>query len=402
MKILFAHNFYQQPGGEDVVFKQECQMLERQGHNVIAYRRSNFEIEGYPGLRRLDLARKAVWAPDSKREFAALLRHEKPDVVHVHNTFVVVSPSIFSACSEAGIPVVMTLHNYRLYCPSATFFRDGHICEECVEHGPWRAVGYGCYRGSRAATATVALMLSVHRQRQTWTREVDGYIALTQFAKSRFLSAGLPSEKIAVKPNFVYPDPGMAESAPRDYAVFAGRLSPEKRVNTMLTAWSRMRSPIPLKIIGSGPQAVELEREAQKLGLNTVTFLGQRSREDTLAVIRSARFLIFSSEWYENFPVTIAEAFACGVPVLCSRLGAMREIVEDGRTGLHFAPGDPDDLAETVQRAWRDPERVCAMGREARREFESKYTIEQNYPMLMDIYQQVIARKSTSQLKAAG
>lgn len=403
MKILFAHNFYRQPGGEDVVFKQECQMLEQAGHSVMAYRRSNFEIDGYKGLWQLELARKAIWATDTKREVAALLHHDRPDLVHVHNTFVVVSPSIFSACREAGIPVVMTLHNYRLYCPSATFFRDGHICEECVEHGLWRSVGHGCYRGSRAATATVAVMLAVHRQRQTWVREVDSYIALTEFARGRFLRAGLPSEKIFVKPNFVHPDPGVSGDAVRDYVVFAGRLSPEKRVNTMLAAWSRLsaRIQIPLMIIGSGPQRAELESEAQKRGLTGVTFLGQLSREQTLAAIREARFLIFSSEWYENFPVTIAESFACGVPVICSRLGAMKEIVEDGRTGFHFAPSDSDDLAAKVEDTWRDPERTRAMGKQARQEFENKYTAEKNYPLLMEIYRETLARRNRAELKPA-
>src|SRR6266567_3593650 len=195
MKILLVHNSYQQPGGEDVVFEQERQLLERAGHSVVTYCRSNWEVDAYQGLRRVALVRKTVWATDTRKEIARLLALEKPDLVHVHNTFVMVSPSIFSACQEAGVPVVMTLHNYRLYCPAATFFRDGHTCEDCVDHGLSQGIYHACYRESRAATATVALMLSVHRRRQTWLRDVDYYIALTEFARNRFLRAGLPSEK---------------------------------------------------------------------------------------------------------------------------------------------------------------------------------------------------------------
>jgi glycosyltransferase involved in cell wall biosynthesis len=394
MKILLAHNSYQQPGGEDVVFEQECQLLERAGHTVIAYRRSNWEIAAYSGLRQLELVGKAVWATDTQQQFARLLDREKPDLVHVHNTFVMLSPSIFSACREAELPVVQTLHNYRLSCPAATFFRDGHVCEECVEHGLWRAVAHGCYRNSRRATAAVTLMLAVHRHRRTWTRNVDCYIALTRFAQSKFLQAGLPADKVFVKPNFVHPDPGMHPHGEADYVLFAGRLSPEKRVSTMLDAWSYLsRAGIPLIILGGGPQLHQLENEAHHRGLHNVTFRGHVSRDQTLAAMRGARFLVFPSEWYENFPVTIAESFACGVPVICSRIGSMEEIVHDNRTGFHFAPGDSKDLADKVDWAWNHRERMLSMGEEARHEYETKYTGEKNYPLLMEIYERALTRR---------
>jgi glycosyltransferase involved in cell wall biosynthesis len=307
-----------------------------------------------------------------------------------------VSPSIFSVCQEARVPVVQTLHNYRLYCPAATFFRHGHICEECVEHSLLRGIAYGCYRESRAATAVVALMLAVHRQRQTWNH-VTCYIALTEFARNKFLEAGLPEEKVFVKPNFVHPDPGVRPNNEGNCVLFVGRLSPEKRVSTVLAAWRRLNNPgIPLAIIGGGSQRAQLEREALDQGLCTVTFHGQLTREQTLTAIGQARFLIFSSEWYENFPVTIAESFACGVPVICSRLGAMQEIVEDGRNGLHFRPGDAEDLAEKVNWAWNHPEHMLWMGKEARQEYESKYTAEKNYPLLMEIYQRALLKASAN------
>jgi glycosyltransferase involved in cell wall biosynthesis len=219
---------------------------------------------------------------------------------------------------------------------------------------------------------------------------VNYFIALSEFSRRKFIQGGIAAEKIGVKPNFVHPDPGWRDRSGK-YALFVGRLSPEKRLFTLLAAWKRLRVPIPLLILGSGPQHVFLETYAKYEGLSGVRFLGQLPREEVVAALRGARYLIFPSEWYENFPVTIAEAFACGVPVICSRLGAMQEIVADGRTGLHFTVGDVEDLTQKVEWAWRNPERMAEMGKEARQEYEAKYTAERNYPMLMEIYQRAIA-----------
>jgi glycosyltransferase involved in cell wall biosynthesis len=391
MKILLVHCHYLQTGGgEDVVFEKERQLLERAGHQVIVYRRSNVDVNSYRGVKRLVLLQKAVWNADTRDTFAELLRTEKPDVVHVHNTWVMISPSIYSACREAGVPVVQTLHNYRLLCPGETFFRDGRACEDCLEHSIWGSVRHRCYRDSYAETAGKVLMLAVHRARHTWDREVASYIVLTEFARDKFLQGGLPAHKLFIKPNFVDPDPG-PRAGDGSYAIFAGRLSPEKRVSTMLSGWIRLHSRVPLVIVGGGPQRAELEEEAIRANLSSVVFKGKLSHDETLAAIKGARFLIFSSEWYETFGLTMIEAFACGVPVICSRLGAMEEIVEEGRTGLHFTPGDSQDLAEKVQWAWDHPERMQQMGREARQEYERKYTAEKNYPRLMQIYREAIA-----------
>lgn len=398
MKIIVVHNQYQQPGGEDTVFEQECQLLEREGNEVVVYRRSNWEVESYSGVKRLALVRRTVWAEDTRKEFAELLRAEKPEVVHIHNTFVMISPSIYSACREAGVPVVQTLHNYRLFCPAATFFRNGGVCEECVEHSLWRSVLHGCYRNSRPATAAAALMLAVHRRRHTWTAGIECYIALTQFARTKFVEAGLPPERIFVKPNFVHPDPGPRVDG-GEYVLFVGRLSPEKRVGTMLAAWSILGERIPLRIIGGGPQRAQLQAEAMQRHLVDVRFQGQLSRDQTIAAMHGARFLVVSSEWYENFPVTIAEGFACGVPIICSRLGAMQEIVDDGRTGLHFTPGNAEDLARKVDWAWNHSERMRSMGEESRREYETKYTAEKNYPILMEIYRHAVARHDSRKVR---
>ena len=395
MKILLVHNSYQQPGGEDVVFNQERQLLEGAGHQVLTYCRSNWEIAGYSALKRLALVGRLMWARDTRREIASLLRCQKPDLVHVHNTFLMVSPSIYSVCKEAHIPVVQTLHNYRLLCPAAIFFRHGRVCEECLEHGLWRGVMHGCYRNSRAETSAVALMLAVHRWRRTWTRGVDCFVALSEFSRRKFIEGGIAAEKIAVKPNFVYADPG-CRARSGEYALFIGRLSPEKRVVTLLAAWQRLQVRIPLRIIGGGPERAPLEAHAKQMELSDVRFLGQLPRNEVIPALKGARFLLFTSEWYENFPLTTVEAFACGVPVICSRLGAMEEIVADGRTGLHFTPGNADDLVQKVEWAWTHPEEMAAMGRGARAEYEAKYTAERNYEMLMEIYRKVLGARDSS------
>jgi glycosyltransferase involved in cell wall biosynthesis len=390
MKILVVYNSYQRPNGEDIVFSQERQILEEGGHEVVTFCRSNFEISSYSALKQVVLLKRAVWATDTKQEIASVLQQEKPDIVHVHNTFLMISPSIYSACREAGVPAVQTLHNYRLLCPASTFLKHGRICEECVGHSLWRSVAYGCYRDSRAATATVALTVGVHRQIGTWNKLVDGYIALTEFGRQKFIVGGLPAEKIAVKPNFVHPDPG-TRRGPGEGALFVGRLSEEKGVGTLLSAWRRLRSSIPLDVVGDGPLRPALEAESQGQMLKSVQFRGWMPRDQTLETMKLARFLIFPSEWYEGFGMTIIEAFACGVPVICSRLGAAEELVADGRTGLHFTPGDAEDLAQKVEWAWSHPEEMEAMGRAARAEYEVKYSADRNYQMLLDIYRRVIA-----------
>jgi glycosyltransferase involved in cell wall biosynthesis len=360
--------------------------LESHGHEVVTYQRCNSEALGYSPIQRLSLPRKTVWAKDSYREILGLLRRERPQLVHVHNTFLQISPSIFSACREAGVLVVLSLHNFRLLCPAATFFRDGKICEACQESSLWQSIRHACYRQSYGATATIAIMLAVHRKARTWVDGVTTFIALSEFSRRKFTEGGLPDSKIRVKPNFVSPDPGEKQGVGDD-AVSIGRLSPEKGLRSLLRAWGQLRAPVPLRILGDGPLRGELEQMAYDLKLSKVTFLGHATHAATQSAIKNARFLILPSECYENFPPTIVEAFSCGTPVICSRLGAMQEIVTDGGTGLHFTPGNPEDLAEKVAWAWDHPRQVTDMGRAARQEYEQKYTAESNYESLMSIYE---------------
>jgi glycosyltransferase involved in cell wall biosynthesis len=395
MKILLTHNTYQDRGGEDVVCVQERELLESAGHEVVEYQRHNSEIRTYSTLRKISLLGRTVWAGDSRKEFAGLLRQSRPDVVHIHNTFPLISPSIYWACREERVPVVQTLHNYRLFCPGANFSRDGRTCEDCIGGSFWKGVQHGCYRNSRVQTAPVALMLYVHHARKTWHRMVDCYIALTGFARNKFIQAGLPADKIVIKPNCVDPDPGM-KSGTGSYALCVGRVSQEKGVPTLIEAWRQIPQKYPLRIIGDGPARAQLEAECKAQGLSHISFLGHQPRERVIEAMKQARLVVFPSELYENLPLTIIEAFACGTPVLASRLGAMPEIVEEGRTGWLFTAGSADDLARATQCAWEQTQSLRTLGEQARQEFEARYTAEANLQQLTQIYQNVIERRSAS------
>ena len=385
MKVLAVHNAYQQRGGEDAVFAAETQMLLSHGHDVVQYRRTNEELNGPGRLNTISTAINAVWSSTSHRELSSLLKLEKPDVAHFHNTFPLISPSAYYACADAGVPVVQTLHNYRLLCPAATFFRDGIVCESCLgRRMPWPSIVHSCYRKGRATSAVVSSMLSVHNALQTWKKKVDVFVALSDFARTKFIEGGLPAERIVIKPNFVL-DPGMKTSL-GEFALYVGRLSEEKGIRVLLSAWEKSQVSVPLQIAGTGPLHEEVASEIKRSELKQVNFGGLLPPRQALDLMHSARFLIFPSLWFEGFPVTIAEAFACGVPVIASRLGAMAEIVRDGRTGLHFAPGDAQDLAAKVGWAWEHPADMLEMGRAARQEYEAKYTPEKNYKSLLAIY----------------
>ena len=391
MKICLVHNSYEQRGGEDVVFEQERANLIRGGHDVIVYHRSNSEIKNMAPLTRISLVKNSVWSTDTRREFSELLDRESPDLVHIHNTFFMISPSIYSACRERGIPVVQTLHNFRWICPAFTLYRDGNVCEDCLNGSLWNGICHGCYRGSRAATATVALILGWHRFMKTWDQCVDCYIALTKFSREKFIAAGFQPGKIVVKPNFIEIDPGSRSQA-GDYALYVGRLSEEKGLDTLLRAWERLPIQYSLRVIGDGPERTALEGQVRERNISNVNFRGFLPRPETIAAIKRARFVVVPSKWYEGFPMVIAEAMACGTPVICSRLGAMKEIVADRGTGLHFTPGDSKDLARTAAWAWNHPVEMSEMGHAARREYERRYTAERNYDLLMEIYGKALGR----------
>jgi glycosyltransferase involved in cell wall biosynthesis len=387
MKILAVHNRYQRPGGEDQVFVDETALLETRNHRVLRYEVHNDQVKQ---VNRLILAKDTVWNTSAYRELGALIRRERPDVVHFHNTLPLVSPAGYYAARAEGVPVIQTLHNYRLLCPVALFFRDGRVCEDCMGKAvPWPGVVHRCYRGSRTASGVIATMLTVHRALRTWTEMVDVYVALTEFARKKFIEGGLPAEKIVVKPNFVAPDPGRGQGG-GGYALFVGRLAPEKGTGTMLAAWNRLGTRISLKIVGDGPLRDQVVEAAATQ--SNVEWLGHRSVADVHALMGKADMLVFPSQWYETFGRVAAEAFAAGTPVIAANIGAVAELVEHGRTGLKFRTGDPEDLVTQVEWALSHPTELRNMREEVRAEFEAKYTAERNYRTLMEIYEAALER----------
>ncbi len=391
--VVSVFNRYAIRGGEEEVFEAEVEMLGRHGCRVIPVSIKTVPPEG--ALTKAALGLRTTWSGEWHERIGKLLAKEHPDVVHVHNSFPLISPSIYYACQKAGVPVVQTLHNYRLLCPGALFYRDGKVCEECLEGGLRQGVRHGCYRDSRAQTAAVALMLGTHRALGTWNQKVDAYIALTEFARRKFIHGGLPAERVVVKSNFLQEDPGPRQSSGNG-AIFVGRLSEQKGLLTLLEAWRQMPREFPLRIIGEGPLLDVLKVRKQEWRLEGVSIEGRLSRVETIAAIRNAKFLIFPSVWYECFPLTLIEAFACGVPVIASELGAMAEIVSAGRTGIFFQAGDASDLREKSLWAFSHPEEMESLGRECRREFLDNYTADRNFDQLMKIYDAVIHRKEGS------
>lgn len=385
MRVLQVHNAYRQPGGEDQVVAAERELLEEHGHEVRIFGADNDEIGGLRS--RLAVAWKAPYDPVSRRRLAAEIENWRPDVVHVHNFFPLLTPAVFDACEEQGVPVVMTLHNFRLVCPGAFLYRQNSICEDCLGGRAWRGVVHRCYRGSLLGSWAVARMVDHHRQRRTWHKMVDRFIVMSEFARQKFAAAGWDPERIAVKPHFCAAPGETATAGERSGALFAGRLSPEKGVNTLLTAWAEI--PHPLLVAGDGPLRGAIETSANA----EIRLLGWLSRQDLSTRMRQAACLVVPSEWYETFGMVVIEAFAHGLPVVAARIGALAELVDDGVNGLLFSPGDADDLANKVRRLLENPAEAARMGDQASAVFSAKYTPEINYPQLLQIYQEAIDAK---------
>jgi len=386
LTILVVHNAYQQRGGEDAVVAAETRILEEHGHHIVRYERSSNDLRDRNPLVLLSAGIESTWASQSAREMKALIAKEKPDVAHFHNIVPLISPAGYYACHAAGVPVVQTLHNYRLLCPAATFLHQGRVCEDCLGRSvAWPGVARGCYRRSRPATAALAMMAAVHRALATWQTRVDLYIALSHFSRRKFIEGGLPADRIVVKPNFAIAD-SSPKSGAGEYALFVGRLSEEKGLDLLLSAFRSMAMRVPLRIVGVGPLFKTLSREIAGRSLSHVELIGHRTAEEVRGIMRGARFLIFPSTCFETFGLAIAEAFACGLPVIATRLGVMEEMIEDGATGLLFELGNAVDLATKVEWAWTHPEEMAVMGRASRAEYEAKYTPERNYRRMVEIY----------------
>lgn len=401
MKVLLVHNFYgsEAPSGENLVFQAEKALLEQHGNTVTNFTRHSDEIRAQGAWGTLKGALATPWNPWMAAAVAEKVAAWQPDVVHVHNTFPLISPSIFSAIGGKAARV-LTLHNYRLFCPAAIPMRSGKVCTACLDtRSVWPAVRHGCYRESRAATVPLALNVALHRHLGTWRRQVDAFVSLSDFQRRRMVEAGLPPGRVHVKPNFYPGSPAVIPWTKReDYAVFAGRLTPEKGVMSLLRAWSEWSSvhgdAPELRIVGDGPLRAELEGMAANL---PVRFLGQLSAEEAQAQIARGRLLVLPSECFEGFPMVVREAFAFGTPVAVSNLGPLPSIVESGRNGVVFEPADPSSLASTVRMACQASHFLERLAKGARQTFEERYTEDANYKMLMRIYEAAIMESKGSE-----
>lgn len=375
MKVLVVHNRYQMAGGEDAVVDAEVALLRAHGVDVRCYERHNDDIQT---MSLPSAALQAFWSRQTVRDLSVLMAEWRPDVVHVHNTLSLVSPSVYWVAQRHEVPVVQTLHNFRLLCPQGMLLRDGQVCEQCVGRTPWPAVVHGCYRESKVQSAVLGSVLVMHRALGTYANKVARFIALNEFCRAKFIEGGLDPSKVVVKPNFVdLPAPAIGVN--RSGGVFVGRLSHEKGIDTLLQA-RRADPALPVKVIGSGPMQAAVQ---EAFGPDHLGFM---SLDAIVAQMQQSAFLILPSICYENFPRTIVEAFACALPVIASRIGSLAVLVRDGETGLLFDPADPHDLLAKMRWAQAHPAEMVRMGLAARRQYEQEFSAEVNFKRLMAIY----------------
>jgi glycosyltransferase involved in cell wall biosynthesis len=396
MKVLVLHNKYRHSGGEDAVVDSEVRLLRSHGIDV---HEEQFTNDSASLSEAVKLGLNSTWADSSYRMVKRLCFELRPDVVHVHNFWMRLSPSVYQASSEAGVPAVQTLHNFRLLCVRADFLRAGKPCTDCLHGSPWRGVAHRCYRDSFVASAAVARMIATHRKLQTWDRHVNAFVALSAHSKSKFVAGGMDPSKIFVKTNFLEDVGGQVADPPSasETIVFAGRLSPEKGLDVLLKSWSiasrQRRSQ--LLIIGDGPLHRELQEQAKSLDLppDSVCFAGAQPYERVIQEISRARAVVLPSLCFENCPRGVLEAFCCGRPVIASRIGALDEFVREFETGLKFETGNEQQLAAALSTILSEPDLADRLGREARLEYQLHYTPAKNFSMLAKIYEFAMAQQ---------
>lgn len=378
-KFLIVHNYYQIPGGEDTVVANEKKMLEEHGHKVILYSRNNAELKEMSKLQKLFLPITTIFNPRTYKEIKRLIKAEKIEIVHVHNTLNLVSPAVYYAARAMKVPVVQTVHNFRLLCPGATFYRDGHICEDCVERGLWCSVKHKCYRGSRMQT--LACVLSTWFHRMTGIYGKINYICLTEFNKSKLLELKqIKPERVFVKPNSVESKGSLVPEENRENQfVFSGRLDKLKGIDILFEAWKRMGDAAPkLVVCGTGPMEDWCKSFVQQNQVN-IEMRGFIPNVEARKLIANSKALVLPTQWYEGFPMSIVEAFSVGTPVVCSDLGNAGSIVEEGVTGCKFRSDSVDGLVLAVNRCQGLHESTYT-------EYQNKYTMEINYQKLIEIY----------------
>lgn len=379
--ILIVHNYYQIPGGEDTVVANEKKMLEEHGHKAILYSRNNAELKQMSKFQKLFLPITTIFNLRTYKEIKRLIKSENIEIVHVHNTLNLISPAVYYAARAMKVPVVQTVHNFRLVCPGATFYRDGHICEDCMKNGLWCAVKYKCYRGSKIQTLACALTLTIHRIMGIYKK--INYICLTEFTKDKIKSVVDP-ERVYIKPNFVYDQKGSNQAG--DYYIFVGRVEEIKGVNVLVDAFRSLPNK-KLKIVGRGDLSEYIAARLEKEDIHNIELLGFKPHDEVNELLKHAKALIMCSQWYETFGMVIAEAYSNGVPAIVGRIGNIKDLVDESVTGELFAYDDPKDLVAAVERF--ESKSQVEYSKNAYDFYCRNLTGEKNYATLRTIYEQV-------------
>lgn len=359
----------------------EVSLLRSYGHTVFEYSRSNHDVTSQGVVKS---AAGAFWSRKSYADVREILNDANCDIVHVHNTFPLISPSVFWAAKDAGVPVIMSVRNFRMFCPQAMFLRDGRICEDCVGRVPWRGVVRRCYRDSVAASALVAGVSVLHRMVGTYDSAIDAYIALSEFSRKKMIQGGVRAEQIFVKPNFI-PSSSLSGEPIRSGALFVGRLSVEKGVEVLASAMRGLEG-LGLAVAGGGPLQSLLENN------ESIELHGEVPREKLDGLMSGAEFLVMPTLTYETFGRVVVEAFSNGLPVIASRIGSLTELVVEGSTGLLFEPGNVRDLQDKIRWAMKHPHEMRRMGEVAKGVFQEKFSEDISYRRLIDIYRCVLSR----------
>jgi glycosyltransferase involved in cell wall biosynthesis len=390
MRILLVHSAYQQFGGEDSVVKAETELLKQHGHDVRLYSRHNDQIKQFGALEKALFFPQTIYSWKTSSDLDATVSLFKPDLAFIHNVYPLISPAAYHKLYALGIPTVQVLHNFRPFCPNGFYYTQGQICEACKDGDYLSAVTKRCYKESRIFSGLYAATLGFNRM-AGMVDKISGFICLTEFFRIKMREAGVPDSKLFVRPNFVDPPPLNGQKSSSDYILYMGRLSPEKGCLTLIRAFEQLPD-VKLKIVGAGPMEKELRDYVVQKSLRNIEFLGFKSGAEKLEILRNALCLVFPSEWYENFPVTVLEAFMARKPVIASRMGGLPFIVEEGKSGLLFEAGKREELAKKIQHLVNNPEEATRMGAHARTLSETKYGPQQAYSNLMDIFFQVQSR----------
>lgn len=385
-KILMVHNYYQIPGGEDTVVANEMQMLKKYGHHVMFYSRNNSELNEMSKFQKLFLPVNTIFNFRTYRDIKRIIKQEKIDIVHVHNTLNLISPSVYYAAIQCGVPVVQTVHNFRLLCPGAIFYRNGHICEDCLEKGLWCAIRYNCYRNSKMQTLACVISTKFHRIIGIYGK--INYICLTDFNKEKLLKLKQVKEnKIFIKPNFVENTQKFIPVEKRENQfVFSGRLDKLKGIDILLKSWKKMGKRAPKLIVcGTGPMEEWCKEFVEKNKIN-VEIKGFISNEDVKKILANSKALILPTQLYEGFPMSIVEAYSVGTPVIGSNIGNVKSVIEERITGVIFTPTSKEMLIEAI---------IYILGfhniqESTKNVYLEKYTIQKNYIKLLNIYESVM------------